>query len=165
MNELQAKEQIRSLLRTIQVQEHFVAPISESVIHQFEQTKWFTLPDDYWWFVRHLGQGGVGFETLGIVQVSEHLHLFHAVKEAKHMEDFVPLTNFLLLQFLNEGDFYYIDLLPYRTERETAPIYRWNESEGHSEKAYDNFYSYFIHQMENGIQKKKRGDKDETNRE
>lgn len=162
MNHIQAKEEIRSLLRLLPVKNYFVAPIEVEVIEQFEQSKLFTLPDDYWWFLRNLGQGGVNWETLGIVRVSEHLHIFHGVKEAKYKEDVVPIRDFIVIEHLSEDDFLFIETPMMGVSRVTAPIIRWNHHERAQETAYSDFYTYFLERLKKANTEKKRGDKNET---
>lgn len=146
-----AKGEIRNLLRQIPVKEYFVAMVDVETIEWFENHKWFTLPNDYRWFLRHLGHGGVGFETLGMEQVSERLHIFHAMREAQLISDFIPLRDFLVMQFLDEGDFYFIETSHVRRERETAPVFRWVESTQSTESAYPDFYSYFLDQLRGAL--------------
>ncbi|WP_442637830.1 SMI1/KNR4 family protein [Rossellomorea marisflavi] len=162
MNIDQLKEMIRHEIRELDVKSFFVAPINVSVIEQFEQSKFFTLPDDYWWFLRNLGQGGVDWETLGIVRISEHLHIFHGVKEAKYKEDVVPIRDFIVIEHLNENDFLYIETPMMGVSRVTAPILRWNHHERVQETAYSDFYTYFLERLKKAKTEKKRGDKNET---
>lgn len=145
------KEKVVAILRGLPVKEHFVAMVNYETIEWFEDNKWFTLSNDYRWFLRHLGHGGVGFTTLGMERVSKHLHIFHAMKEAQYLLEFIPLKDFLLLQHLNEGDFYYTQTNHHRQERETAPVYRWNHSQKEGSVAYPTFYSYFLHQLQMGL--------------
>lgn len=145
--ENRTKEQIRQLLRQLPVKEYFVAPVEWETIEWFEDNKWFTLPNDYRWFLRNLGHGGVSFETLGMEQVSERLHIFHAMREAQRLLEFIPLTDFLVLQHLDEGDFYYVETSHVRQERETAPVYRWQDASQRGLMAYPDFYAYFLDQL------------------
>lgn len=142
------KEQIRQLLRKIKVPKYFVAPVTWDTIEWFEDNKWFTLPNDYRWFLRHLGHGGVGFETLGMKQVSERLHIFYAMQEAQRLHERIPMKDFLLIQHLTDGDFYYIETSHTRQEREVAPVYRWLKKEEKGVLAYPSFYAYFLHQLQ-----------------
>lgn len=145
------KEAIRQLLRQLPVREHFVAVVEEETIEWFEDHKWFTLPDDYRWFLRHLGHGGVGFETLGMEKISTHLHLFHAMREAQQLWEFIPLRDFLVIQHLADGDFYFIETSHVRRARDTAPVFRWVEESQAAESAYPDFYSYFFDQLQQGV--------------
>lgn len=142
------KEQIRQILRSLDVKAHFVAMVEWETIEWFENNKWFTLPNDYRWFLRHLGHGGVGFETLGMEKISTYLHTFHAMREAQLISDFIPLRDFLLIQFLKGGDFYFIETSHVRRERETAPVFRWIEETQSAEPAYPDFYAYFLAQLQ-----------------
>ena len=145
------KDEIRHILRQIPVKEYFVAMVDIETIEWFENHKWFTLPNDYRWFLLHLGHGGVGFETLGMEQVSERLHIFHAMREAQLISDFIPLRDFLVMQFLGEGDFYFIETSHVRRERETAPVYLWIEASQSAELAYPDFYAYFLDQLQRAL--------------
>lgn len=138
------KASIRHELKRIPVRKHFVAVVEDAVIKQFEKNHWLSIPEDYRWFLRHLGQGGVGFETLGITKITDGIHLFHAVLEAKRMEDFVPLRDFLLIEHLSEGDFYYLKRNLYTQLKNTAPVYHWSAVTQSETLIYDNFYRYFL---------------------
>lgn len=146
-----AKGEIRNILRQIPVKEHFVAMVDVETIEWFEDNKWFTLPNDYRWFLLHLGHGGVDFETLGMEKVSNYLHTFHSMREAQLISDFIPLRDFLVIQFLEAGDFYFIETSHVRREWETAPVFRWIESSQSTEPAYPDFYAYFLDQLQRSI--------------
>lgn len=147
----QLKMSIRSYLKGIPVSTYFVAKIEWETIEWFEDHKWFTLPNDYRWFLRNLGHGGIGFEVLGMERVSERLHIFHAMREAQRLEEFIPLRDFLVLQFLCEGDFFYLQTTHDRQERETAPVFLWVEKEQQGKKVYPNFYAYFLDQLQQAM--------------
>lgn len=142
------KAKVVSILRELPVKAHFIAMVAYEAIEWFEEHKWFTLPNDYRWFLRHLGQGGVGFETLGIERVSEYIHIFHAMKEAQYLTEFIPLTDFMLIQYLPGRDFYYIKTSKRRQEREISPVYRWHNENNEGVVAYPSFYAYFLHQLQ-----------------
>ncbi|SDC80479.1 SMI1-KNR4 cell-wall [Melghirimyces thermohalophilus] len=64
-----SQEKILSMIQQYGNNRSFTGPVDDSRIKQIENMLEVTLPDDYKWFVRNFGHGGIaGVEILGIAK-------------------------------------------------------------------------------------------------
>lgn len=143
----ESKNRILKALRDVDIEKHFGHPVDRKTIEHFESQRWMAFPNDYKWFLEKFGEGGNGFEVLGVKSITENIQVFRAVKEAKRMSDHTPLDYFLVIEYVSDApdnySFYYIPLNSYKVETESLPVYYWDGTTGLYEEVFPDFYSYF----------------------
>ncbi|SMO63794.1 SMI1/KNR4 family protein [Melghirimyces algeriensis] len=135
------KEKILMIIREYGDSHDFTGSVDETRIEQIENMLEVTLPEDYKWFVRNFGHGGIaGIEILGVAK-SE---IPTCVRYTQKYREYGLPHSFVVIENCNEW-IYCLDTS--KMNNGECPVIDWDRLGNVGIQQYKNFYKFLLDEL------------------
>ncbi|PMB05798.1 hypothetical protein CEN49_17270 [Fischerella thermalis CCMEE 5273] len=140
-----SKERILAMVREYSEDSFFTGSVHESRIEQIEQLLGVKLPDDYKWFVKNFGHGGIGgVVILGVAKTEVPT----CVKYTQRYREYGLPHSLVVIENCDE----WVHCLDTKHMKNgECPVVDWDRFGNVGTIKYDNFYDFVLDQFNEAI--------------
>ncbi|PTM57554.1 SMI1/KNR4 family protein [Desmospora activa] len=138
------KEKILAMVSEYREDSFFTGSVHDFHVNQIEELLEVTLPDDYKWFVKNFGHGGIGgVDILGVSKTE----LPTCVKFTQRYREYGLPHSFVVIENCDE----WVNCLDTASMKNgECPVVDWDRF-GSSRIKYNNFYDFLLDQFKEAI--------------
>jgi len=142
-----SQEKVLAMIRQYGENDDFTGPVDESRIEQIENMLDVTLPEDYKWFVRNFGHGGIaGVEILGVAKTE----IPTCVRYTQRYREEHGLPRSLIV--IENCDEWVFCLDTSELNNGECPVIDWDYLGNVGVQRYKNFYTFLLDEFTEAVE-------------